>query len=229
MVVEPVARWALSAVFAVTAACYLYGLAQPDQRGPGLRLVADDALHVLMGVAMIAMLWSWGSAIPVMAYVLVFTAAASWFVARALFIPSTGAAGVGDPPVAPGHHGFLGMAWYHAAMMGSMVWMAVAMAVAMSTLPSASASPASGAGMGDMPGMSMPGMDMGPTGGSGISVSTIQIWIRVPNILLAIGFVVAAIWLVTAGVRGRGRHSVVAGALSGLMAVGMAGAFFEMA
>lgn len=81
MVVEPVGRWALSAVFAVAAACYLYGLTRSDQRGPGLRLITDDALHVLMAVAMIAMLWSWGSAIPVMAYVLVFTAAALWFVA----------------------------------------------------------------------------------------------------------------------------------------------------
>lgn len=231
MVVEPVARWALSAVFAVTVACYLYGLTQPDQRGPGLRLITDDALHVLMGVAMIAMLWSWGSAIPVMAYVLVFTAAALWFVARALFIPSTAGAAIGDPPVAPGHHGFVGMAWYHAAMMASMVWMAVGMAVAMSTLPTASSTAPSTA-MDSMPGMSMPGMNMGPVSGSGMSgmsMSTTQSWIRVPNILLAVGFVVAAIWLVAAGVRGRGRHSLIAGALSGLMAVGMAGAFFEMA
>lgn len=230
MVVDPVVRWALSAVFAVTAVCYLYGLAQPDQRGPGLRLVVDDALHVLMGLAMIAMLWAWGSSIPVMAYVLVFTSAALWFVARALFIPSAGVVGVGDPPVAPGHHGFLGMAWYHAAMMGSMIWMTLGMAVGMSNLPTASSvSPSADmSGMDGMPGMSMPGMDMGSSSGSGISVSTTQLWIRVPNILLAIGFAAAAIWLVTAGVRGRGRHSVVAGALSGLMAIGMAGAFIEM-
>jgi len=184
-----------------------------------------------MGIAMITMLWPWGQGVPVMVYVLVFTAAALWFVSRALFAPATSVGGIGDPPLTIGHHGVRGVAWYHAAMMAAMVWMAVVMTVIMSTLPTYSASaPSSPSSPSSMPGMSMPGMDMGSTGsGGGSMVVAVASWIRVPSLLLAAGFVAAAIWLLSAGIRGRrAPHSVAAGAVSGVMAAGMAVAFAEM-
>lgn len=231
MVGSAAVRWTLSAVFALTAAYYLYGLARREERRHGPRLVVDDALHVVMGAAMITMLWSWGLAVPVMVYVLVFTSAALWFVARGLFPPTPVVVSIGDPPVAAGHHGFRGLAWYHAAMMGSMVWMAVVMSVTMSTLPVYSPGSTS-TSTSSMPGMdmSMPGMDMGSTGSTGGSmVVPVASWIRIPSLLLAACFVAAAVWLLTAGIRGRpARHSVAAGAVSGVMAAGMALAFVEM-
>lgn len=220
MVDNVVAQWVLSAVFAVAAGYYLYGLARREERRHGPRLVVDDGLHVLMGVGMIVMLWPWGVAVPVTVYVVVFTAAALWFVARALFITSPGVIGAGDPPAVAGHHDSRGVAWYHAAMMASMVFMALAMNVGTATtlVPSA------------MPGASLSGMDMGSGGASGTSMAMpAASWVRLPSLVLAAGFVAAAVWLVVAGARSRMPRSVIAGAASGLMATGMAVVFVQMA
>src|SRR5208283_2857407 len=77
---------------------------------------------VLMAAAMIAMGWPAGMSVPTPVYVLVFTAAALYFVYLGLF----------GPPVAH--------ALYHSVMMAAMVAMAVVMPyAAMPAMPSAAA------------------------------------------------------------------------------------------
>jgi hypothetical protein len=190
------------------------------------RPVLSEGLHALMGVAMIAMLWSWGSGVPIMAYVLIFTAASLWFVAEAVFparSPTTDRTG---PALCAGP---AGSAWYHALMMSSMVWMAV--------LLSAVSAAATGGGAPD--GMSaMPGMDMGMAmaqPSASVPVSPMPLWSRVPCLALAIVFCAAALLLVGRGLRpvfSRHRTSATPPAvqlIGGLMAAAMTASFVEMA
>lgn len=151
-------RLMLTALFAVLGAWYLADAAS-TLRHPGEgrgRLALGPTLHVVMSVAMIGMCWPWGTGVPVVAQVTVFTAAAGWFGGQALF----GAAGRhGD-----GTYGN----WYHAGMMAVMVWAAVANALMSS--PAAGkvggmSMPGGGVvGMDGMSGMDMAGMDMGGPG-----------------------------------------------------------------
>ncbi|WP_433294658.1 DUF5134 domain-containing protein [Pseudonocardia sp. CA-142604] len=222
---DQVARWILSAAFAVAAGYYIARVAGQWRTRPRLGSTLGAGLHALMGIAMIAMLWS--AAVPIMLYVTVFTGAMLWFVAEALFAGP--AAGV---PVASGHD-----AWYHAMMMGSMVWMGVVM----STMPPpASAISDSGQMSSDemtsMAGMSMSGMTMPVPGSGGMdAMSGLPIWTKPPCVLLAIVFCAAAIRLVAHGLRpvffrraGTGT-SMTAVVIGGLMAAAMAVTFAEMA
>jgi hypothetical protein len=208
---SPAVQWTLSLVFAVTAGYYVYRPAA--RRVGGWKAALDDALHVLMSVAMVAMVWPWGMAVPVMLYIVTFTAAMLWFVARALFTTST------LNPI--GHHDSCGQAWYHAAMMAAMIWMGLAMSVAMTGVPSGKATTGAAAAQ-------MPGMDMGAGPASAGAPSPPPLWIYVPSVALAIGFGVAAVWFVVAQLRDR-RVSALSGAASGLMAAGMAFALLGMA
>jgi hypothetical protein len=217
MVADPTVAWLLTALFAATAAAYLYGALGRGQ-ARDVRCAVDDVLHVLMAVAMVVMLWPWGMSVPAMVYVLVFTAAALWFVSRALFPAAT----------TPERHGSPQAAWYHAAMMGSMVFMAAVMSVAMDPTD-VGAQPAAAdtamAGM-DMAGMS--GMDMGGAAGTpGAVPMPDDVWVWVPSLVLAIGFAVAAVRLGGIAYRRRGGAALF-GATGGVMAVGMAAVFVQM-
>jgi hypothetical protein len=44
----------------------------------------EDAVHLVMGLSMILMIWPWGDIVPESAWITVFTLSASWFLARAL-------------------------------------------------------------------------------------------------------------------------------------------------
>jgi hypothetical protein len=92
----------------------------------------SEALHLLMGVSMVVMIWPWGSVIPAPAWVAVFTLSTGWFAAGALR--------------SAGRRLVLG---FFATTMGAMVWMGA-------TMP-AQASSHDHAGMSGMAGMSMGG------------------------------------------------------------------------
>jgi hypothetical protein len=93
-------RLLLSGVFAVTTA---YHLVRAVTAGPAAARVSRG-WHALTGVAMVAMLWSWGMSIPSDLGIVVFGGAALWF----LFQAGADLRGGG---------------WYHAAMAASTAWM----------------------------------------------------------------------------------------------------------
>jgi Domain of unknown function (DUF5134) len=119
-------RWTLAGVFALCAGLYLVQV--HAARAWPVRVAWS--LHALMATAMIAMARPFGMRISPVAYVLVFTAGALFFAYFGLF------------------NARIGHAAYHAAMMGSMVLMAVVMSSSgMPGVPVADA-------MGAMPAMS---------------------------------------------------------------------------
>jgi uncharacterized protein DUF5134 len=67
----------------------------------------EDALHLVMGLSMIVMIWPWGGAVPESAWITVFTLSAGWFLARA----------VGARRAVP---------LFFASAMAAMVWMSAA-------------------------------------------------------------------------------------------------------
>lgn len=105
MITSFVLRWALTVLFVVSAGLY------------ARRAIADHrwqrrlawSLHVLMAIAMIAMAWPVAMSIPTLLSILVFTAAALYFVYLGFFGPR------------------IDHCFYHAVMMGAMVVMAVVM------------------------------------------------------------------------------------------------------
>ena len=228
MSVGGTAAWLLSALFTTTAACYAGTalVAVASSRLGGRRVAVNAGLHVLMSVAMIAMLWSWGSVIATITQVTVFTAAAAWYVALVVFGSRT------RPGQGHDHHDAALGNLYHAGMMGSMVWMAVVMS-AMST-PLAVATPASGG---------MAGMDDGPTvagGGTSTAMSmpmpmgSAPGWIRSSCLVLGVVFLLGAagylLAMATRVVRRRNgaTGAVLPYAIGAAMAVGMALVFLDM-
>ncbi len=194
---------ALTCVFALCAVLYLVGISRSASVGTRF----TGFLHLLMALAMIAMTWSWGMRISTITYVLVFTASALYFAHRALG-RSERASTVECPD--PAHHNDA----YHAAMMASMVVMAVLMSV-----PGTSATVHQAVG-GEMP--SMRGMTgMGPmdmSGGSGTPV-----WSTVVTGVLAVLYVLAALVYFYRSVQGPRRWVVEI-----LMSSGMAVSFALM-
>jgi hypothetical protein len=196
--------------------------------GPSRRAVAvGSLLHVLMSVAMISMFWSWGARIPVIAQVMVFTAAAAWFAGHAVF-------GAGANPGGDGY-----ASWYHAGMMATMVWVAVAMTLVPGPFQG------TGAGGTAVPsGGGMAGMDMGG-GNPAVSMSAAGPPGKV-SLFLAVIFATAALWeffatlwlLADPAARqasgapasppGGAAHAVRSSA-GALMAAGLAAALFQMA
>lgn len=203
-------RWVLSVASAATAVYHLYVLVCQDGRHRSLRPIIDDALHVLLGLAVIALVWPWGAAVPVILDVVVFTAAALWFAARALFAPSSSVVGFRD------------LAWYRGVLMAAVVWLAVVISVRMSTLPTEAAASATPTG-------TMPSMGIGPANNPVTLIAApTELWVRIPCLVLAFGFTVATFSLL-AGIRGRTSNSVVAGVVSALMSAATAFAFIELA
>ncbi|MEU3271223.1 DUF5134 domain-containing protein [Saccharomonospora sp. NPDC006951] len=119
MIASPVLSWLLSLLFAATAAWCVRVLLLPSTRVPAR---IDTGWHLLMSVAMIAMIWPWGMAVPAAAQAVVFTVAAGWFLGR-MFL----AAGHSGE-----HHAPRAACTHHAVMMAGMAWMAASMPALMS-------------------------------------------------------------------------------------------------
>jgi len=228
-------RLALTALFAVLGAYYLASAAL-ELRGPEESRGGQafgGVLHALMSAAMISMCWPWGADIPAIAQVTVFTAAAGWFAAQAIF--------GGGGHRAGGCYGN----WYHAGMMAVMMWLPVAMEL---TSPPSAGSAMSGMAMpeGGMAGMAMGGP--APTGASGavtgVPAAGSLGGAGTVSLVLAAALFTAAAWQAVAALRpfAAPRHAVTpesprpgtAGTalrdgIGALMAAGMAVALLEMA
>lgn len=173
----------------------------------------SNGLHVVMAVVMILMPWSAYAKLPAVAQIVFFSAAALWYVYLALFDPHA-QAGPGE-----GHHRGPALLWYHAGMMASMVWMAIAMT------PLTTSS---------MPGMSMSGMDMGSGHSGAMAMTGSAQWAVSLSWVFGILFGLAAIWFIfrlgvlavaTDDFRGHAFIQILDSAASVLMAAGMGIAF----
>jgi hypothetical protein len=126
------------------------------------------------------MFWSWGTAVPAIAQVTVFTAAAAWFAGHAIFT-----AGAHHP--ASRHQN-----WYHAGTMAVMVWMAVALPLMTPPTPVAAG---------------MAGMAMDPhaaaTTAAALSAPALgsAAWASTACLVLAAALLAAAFWQAIAAVR----------------------------
>lgn len=159
------------ALFVLTGGYYLARLVR--DRSWDDRIL--DATHLLMAILMIMMPLGVSTRIPAGLQILVFTAAALWYVYLILFRPRAVAETVGS------HHSGRPRLLYHAGMMLAMVWMAVIMA------------PLSGSGDAEaasMPGMIMPGMSTSPTP-AGLPARG---WADPVSIMIGVGFVIATAW-----------------------------------
>jgi hypothetical protein len=159
-------RWVLTAAFVVASAYHVTRL----PRTPGADRLSE-AVHIAMGVSMVAMIWPWGRTVPPMVWVAVFTASTGWFLVRAVR--------------AAGRRLVLGL---FATSMAACAWMGATM-------------PAQAAGAHDdaraMDGMTMGGMTMGGmTMGAGHLTMA-----GVVSGLLGGGLVVAAGWWFRRGLR----------------------------
>jgi hypothetical protein len=125
-------RWLLTAALVVASAYHLTRV----PRVPGAERVAET-LHLVMGVAMVAMLWPWGAAVPAPVWVAVFTASTGWFLLRAVRLTARRVVSV-----------------LFAGSMAAMAWMGAAMSAMASATPGAAPDDSA------MPGMAMDGMPM---------------------------------------------------------------------
>jgi hypothetical protein len=78
-------RWVLTASFGATCLFHLIRCLRPVFLSEPIgENWVSEALHLLMGVAMTAMIWPWSHAVPTPLWVAVFTASTGWFVARTM-------------------------------------------------------------------------------------------------------------------------------------------------
>lgn len=108
-------RWLVTALFLVSAAECGIALARGEHRRADL---VDQGLHILMAVAMVAMAWPAGAALPTTAPMLIFLAAAVWFGLRTLSV-----------------RGGRTVNAYHCVMMLAMVWMYAVMGGGLTPVP----------------------------------------------------------------------------------------------
>ncbi|HEX3192757.1 MAG TPA: DUF5134 domain-containing protein [Streptosporangiaceae bacterium] len=213
MIGNEASRWVLSALFAGLGAWYLAAAGRDLFPAGRRRLVpaVGAGLHTVMCAVMIGMSWSWGAGIPAIAQVTVFTAGGGWFAGQALF---------GARTAAGGH----GASWYYAAMMGAMVWMAVAMSAltAPATVPAGSGTAGP---MGAMPGMAAAA---GP-GPAAMTVGAPAWWVSAGCLLLCAAFFGAALYFATTLWLRPGRGALLGAGTGSLMAAGMAVTFLQMA
>lgn len=115
---NPVAIGTVLALFTMTSiGCAVRAVtsAEPHHR-------VNSVLHLIAGLVMIAMLWTWFLRLPAVYSIAFFAAAACWYAVlllRDTASPRTDAR--------TGHHESRGALAYHAAMMLAMAWMVVAM------------------------------------------------------------------------------------------------------
>lgn len=169
-------RWILTTLFTVTTAFSLYRAIRPGPAPAESTLPArlNLALHAVMGAAMLAMLWPWGTTLPVVPQVVLFALAAAWFLLAAVLPTGTLRVSVGGGH--PRLHSTL-----HAVMMGATAWMLAVMS------PPHMPTGRSGDGM--------PGMTTGDSG-STMSVSLHGAPHTVAGLLSAF-FVLTALWWLT--------------------------------
>lgn len=238
MVTSEAVRVALTAVFAAVCVWYLVILCRVVTRLSRKLAVISIGLHVLMCLAMISMVWPWGSRVPVIALVTVFTAGAAWFAGLALFRVRAAGHDLGH---AAGR--FAG--WYQAAMMGAMVWMAVAMSAATAPAGLLAAGAAGQTSSGGMSGMSMGASSAsGASGTVGTSAALPAFtfahpagWVGTVCLALCVVFFAAGAWFAVAALRvlaapdlaGRRTGSTVHDGMGALMAAGMGVALLAMA
>jgi Domain of unknown function (DUF5134) len=241
MITSEAVRVALTAVFAAVCLWYLVILCRVVTRLSRKLAVISISLHVLMCLAMISMVWPWGTRVPVIALVTVFTAGAAWFAGLALFR-------VREAGHDLGHAAGRFAGWYQAGMMGAMVWMAVAMSAATAPaglLAAGAAGAVDQAGSGGMSGMS--GMGMGATATAGTSASPATLsaftlghpagWVGTVCLALGVVFFAAGAWFAVAALRalaapdlaGHRTGSTAHDGMGALMAAGMGVALLAMA
>lgn len=144
MINDPTTAWLISIAFLATAAWC--GFRAWTARG--VNDVVGNLAHVAMSLVMAAMPWSWVDRVPTSPQVVVFGAAAIWYVWLAVARPRAH----GGPDGAS--HGRLTLV-YHAIMMGAMVAMAVMMSTSMGSMTTSAATSMAGMDMGEMSSMSM--------------------------------------------------------------------------
>lgn len=134
---EPL-RWLLTVAFGGASVFHLVRCLRPARCCPpaGEHRISE-ALHLVMGVSMVMMIWPWGDRFPAAVWMTVFMGSTGWFVARA--VRSTGRRLV------------LG---FFASVTAAMVWMGASM-------PAQAGPRHDGAAM---PGMTMAGGSPGVTG-----------------------------------------------------------------
>lgn len=186
---------------------------------------ANSFVHFVMSVTMACMPWPAYTSVPSILPIIVFSAAALWYLALAMFRRDPAAS-----DAAAHHAGSALLAGYHALMMIGMVWMAVAMMPVTSAADSMS---------GSMSGsMSMPGMhdhaghgeSMGPMTGSAD-------WAVALSIGWGVLFALAAVWFLVRLIRqavsaptlaGRAGIEALDSLLSLVMAAGMSLSFLAL-
>jgi hypothetical protein len=196
VITESGLRWIVTLAFVATGVFCLYRLVR---QGPAVHRVCD-VLHVLMSAGMVAMAWPGAMNFARVPQVLLFAAAAAWFVGM-LVLGGEGHAA----------HGRLSLGHY-ALMMGGMAWMVLVMPLAMTGM--VMSAPASG----EHAGMSMGGPAM--SGNAPLHVVVVAV-------VFAAVFLVAGVgWLARAIDTGRGDGTLrlrTAGlAVDGVMSLGMA-------
>jgi hypothetical protein len=133
MAVPETLRWLLTVALAGATVFHLGRAVRPRLRHE--HRIAES-LHAAMGLAMVAMLWPFGRAVPVSAWLVVFAGSAGWFAAQA--------SRAGKGRIVP---------IYFASAAAAMVWMSGTMpAAGPSAMPGTSAMAADMA----MPGMAHP-------------------------------------------------------------------------
>jgi hypothetical protein len=171
MIADPLLRSVVTALFVLSAAEMIYALATSHRSGTH---VVSHVLHLVMAVAMAAMAWPRGAALPTTAPMVFFLLATMWFVGVAL--------------VGTGHRLVYG---YHASMMLAMAWMYGVMSGKLTGPGASGASHVDASAMAPM--ASMPGMDMSETphgshgGGHPVYVDAVD-W------ACTVGFAAAALW-----------------------------------
>lgn len=200
MIANPAVGWLLSALFSLTGLVAIVGAVRARRGADRVSYVA----HALMSLAMVLMPWPAWSAVPAIVPILVFSAAALWYLFLALFRRDV-EAGPGD-----GHgHGPL-LLGYHVAMMAAMVWMVVVMA-SMASMG------------GHMHGMS-----------DSMSMWALPAWQLGLSLAATAFFALAAVWFLVRMLQPpvRGRHGALPAVIEELvslgMAVGMAASFLLM-
>jgi hypothetical protein len=168
MIHDIVLRWIVTALFALSAAESVFPIAA--SRLTRTQIVSR-LLHFTMSVAMVAMAWPWGAALPTTGPLVFFLLAAIWFVA-------IGVSGTGHRTLAAYHAVMnLAMAWMYAVMNGHLLPGQDGTAHGAHEMTSSHM---------DMPGMNMPDMHDQASGGSD--------WIVALNWAGTIGFAIAALW-----------------------------------
>lgn len=180
MIADLTLRWVVTVLFAVSAVeCLVTLVVARHHRADAI----GHGLHLLMSVAMAVMAWPRGAALPTTGPMLLFLAAAAWFVAVAALVATTT---VGR--LVNGYHAvmMLAMSWMYAVMNGTIL-------------------PGHGTGhTGAAGGHSGHGGHAGHGGGGGQEMPAVEVagshdisepgYISVVNWLWTVGFAVAAVY-----------------------------------